>query len=194
MVGTAPMVALRACIELKAALHSSVSYKPSRMAWGGHAQRGGGAAKPLPTGVPVPLQMHIILCTMVSACCSTVSSLFQHYFFLCTAAILIFFFYYHRKKNNLIFLLLFFSSRGEQMNGTAVTAPQQILAWVLQVSMQQSTRLVVAGSSEESFFRRRCSSRHRLVLCPPWVYLKAHVPSVQCQGIIETRPIYMAFL
>lgn len=42
--------------------------------------------------------MHIILCTMVSACCSTVSSLFQHYFFLCTAAILIFFFYYHRKK------------------------------------------------------------------------------------------------
>lgn len=42
--------------------------------------------------------MHIILCTMVSAWCSTVSSLFQHYFFLCTAAILIFFFYYHRKK------------------------------------------------------------------------------------------------
>lgn len=49
MVGTAPMVALQACIELKAALHSSVSYKPSRMAKRGRSSQTSTYRHPCPS-------------------------------------------------------------------------------------------------------------------------------------------------
>lgn len=76
--------------------------------------------KPLPTGIPVPQEMSLSLCTRYHYTCYC----FSASFFFCTAEMLIFFFYCHMKKN-LAFLLRFLSSCYGQINDTAVTAPSR---------------------------------------------------------------------
>lgn len=119
MVGTAPMVALQACIELKAALHSSVSYKPSRMAKRGRSSQTSTYRHPCPS-----VDAYHPLHHGISVLQHGIIPLSALFFSLHSSNSNILLLLPQEKKNNLIFLLLFFSSRGEQMNGTAVTAPQ----------------------------------------------------------------------